>query len=213
MKVIVPSKGELIEYDWYKVHEKLGVYPNQVIDYKGLRGDTSDNIPGIRGIGEKTAQKLLAEYRTMDNIFEHCEEIQGKALKQKICEGKEIGRLSQERATIIRDVDIDFDFDGTHITLPEISKVTEFLKKMQFYNFLRNIDNILSSFDKEKKGQPKELKPLKIEQNDSTDYKYGTFEKTFKNHCTRHLRFYCGCAYCCYCRKRRFSFKNCAGSY
>ena len=53
MKVIIPSKGELLEYDWDKVYQKLGVYPNQVIDYKALRGDTSDNIPGIKGIGEK----------------------------------------------------------------------------------------------------------------------------------------------------------------
>ena len=63
VKVLIPSKGELIEYDWNKVYEKLGVYPDQVIDYKGLRGDTSDNIPGIRGIGEKTAQKLLNRYK------------------------------------------------------------------------------------------------------------------------------------------------------
>ncbi len=185
VKVIVPSKGELIKYDWYKVHEKLGVYPNQVIDYKGLRGDTSDNIPGIRGIGEKTAQKLLAEYRTMDNIFEHCEEIQGKALKQKICEGKEIGKLSQELATIIRDVDIDFDFDGTHITLPEISKVTEFLKKMQFYNFLRNIDSILSSFDKEKKGQQKEVQevqaPIFSQPQEGGQLQLGLFSQEVKS--------------------------------
>ena len=58
-KVIIPTKGELKEYDWNAVYEKLGVYPNQVIDYKALRGDVSDNIPGIKGIGEKTAVKLL----------------------------------------------------------------------------------------------------------------------------------------------------------
>ncbi len=61
VKVIIPTKGELKEYDWDAVHEKLGVYPDQVIDYKALRGDTSDNIPGIKGIGEKTAVKLLEE--------------------------------------------------------------------------------------------------------------------------------------------------------
>ncbi|MCM1265687.1 MAG: hypothetical protein NC200_05760, partial [Candidatus Gastranaerophilales bacterium] len=78
IKVLIPSKGELVEYNWNRVYDKLGVYPNQVIDYKGLRGDTSDNIPGIRGIGEKTAQKLLAQYQTLDNVLEHCEEIQQK---------------------------------------------------------------------------------------------------------------------------------------
>ena len=71
-KVIIPSKGELKEYDWNAVHEKLGIYPNQVIDYKALRGDTSDNIPGIKGIGEKTAVKLPFNpfsYKIVSNII------------------------------------------------------------------------------------------------------------------------------------------------
>ena len=73
VKVLIPSKGELVEYNWDKVYEKLGVYPNQVIDYKGLRGDTSDNIPGIRGIGEKTAQKLLSRYANLEDLLADCE--------------------------------------------------------------------------------------------------------------------------------------------
>ena len=75
VKVLIPSKGELIEYDWNKVYEKLGVYPDQVIDYKGLRGDTSDNIPGIRGIGEKTAQKLLNRYKHLEDVLADCDNI------------------------------------------------------------------------------------------------------------------------------------------
>src|SRR5574344_2770122 len=151
VKVLIPSKGELIEYDWNKVYEKLGVYPNQVVDYKGLRGDTSDNIPGIRGIGEKTAQKLLSKFSNMEAIFENREYVQGKALKQKLIDGKEIGELSKDLATIIRDVDIDFDFESAHIELPEIKEVSAFLQKMQFYGFIKNIDSILASFDKDGK--------------------------------------------------------------
>lgn len=157
VKVLIPSKGELIEYNWDKVYEKLGVYPNQVIDYKGLRGDTSDNIPGIRGIGEKTAQKLLSRYPNMEEMFAHCEEIPEKAVKQKICDGKEIGILSKELATIIKDVDINFDFESTHIELPDIGSVTDFLKRLQFYSFIKNVDEILGSFDKEKKATEKPL--------------------------------------------------------
>ena len=148
VKVLIPSKGELIEYTWDKVYEKLGVYPDQVTDYKGLRGDTSDNIPGIRGIGEKTAQKLLSRYPNMEELFAHCEEIPENAVRQKICDGKEIGMLSKELATIVTDVDIAFDFIGTHIELPNINDVTNFLQKMQLYGFIRNIDSILGSFDK-----------------------------------------------------------------
>lgn len=148
VKVLIPSKGELIEYDWQKVYEKLGVYPNQVVDYKGLRGDTSDNIPGIRGIGEKTAQKLLSRYPNMEELFAHCQEIPENAVRQKICEGKEIGMLSKELATIIKDVDIDFEFESSHIDLPNIDDVTNFLQKMQFYSFIKGVDSILGAFDK-----------------------------------------------------------------
>ncbi len=153
VKVLIPSKGELLEYNWEKVYEKLGVYPNQVVDYKGLRGDTSDNIPGIRGIGEKTAQKLLSRYPNMEELFAHCEEIPENAVRQKICDGKEIGILSKELATIVTNVDISFDFEGTHIELPNIDDVTNFLKKMQFYSFIRTIDGILGSFDKTVNGK------------------------------------------------------------
>ena len=145
--VIIPSKGELTEYDWNKVHEKLGVYPNQVIDYKALRGDTSDNIPGIRGIGEKTAVKLLSEYKTVDNVLANTDKLTGK-VKEKIETGVEDAKLSKFLATIVQDVDIEFDFDKTKIELPDIAAVTEFLRSMQFYSFLKNIEFILKLFDK-----------------------------------------------------------------
>ena len=147
VKVLIPSKGELIEYDWDKVYEKLGVYPNQVIDYKGLRGDTSDNIPGIRGIGEKTAQKLLSRYANLEELLADCENIPENAIREKICTQKETAILSKELATIIRDVDINFNIEKATVTLPQIGKVSDFLRKMQFYTFIKNIDKILSSFD------------------------------------------------------------------
>lgn len=189
VKVLIPSKGELLEYNWDKVYEKLGVYPNQVVDYKGLRGDTSDNIPGIRGIGEKTAQKLLSRYPNMEEMFAHCEEIPENAIRNKICEGKEIGMLSKELATIIKDVDIDFDFEGTHIELPSIDAVTEFLQRMQFYGFIRNIDTILGSFDKNHVAAAKEQEPIKeqapetliVKSDTSNPMQLGFFAQEVKN--------------------------------
>ena len=156
VKVILPKNGELIEYDWDKIYEKLGVYPNQVIDYKGLRGDTSDCIPGIKGIGEKTAQKLLARYGTLDACLADCENIPEKSVREKICNGIEQAKLSQYLATIIRDLDVNFDFDKTKVELPDVAKVTEFLKKMQFYTFIKNINSILYSFDKVEHSVPQE---------------------------------------------------------
>lgn len=161
VKVIIPVKGELIEYDWNKIYEKLGVYPNQVIDYKGLRGDKSDCIPGIRGIGEVSAQKLLARFGSLEGIYENCENIQEKSLKEKIITGRDSALLSQELATIIRDLDIDFNFENTQVELPNVDEVTKFLKKLQFHTFLRNLDDILKTFNKN---------PILPEESDNSEH-------------------------------------------
>ena len=147
VKVIIPTKGELKEYDWNGVFNKLGVYPDQIIDYKSLRGDTSDCIPGIKGIGEKTAQALLQEYGHLDNVLANVENVKGNSVREKLKTGVEDAKLSYYLATIIRDLDVDFDFEKTKVELPDISSATEFLKSMQFYKFLKNINSILASFN------------------------------------------------------------------
>lgn len=177
IKVIIPSKGELTEYDWNKVHDKLGVYPNQVIDYKALRGDTSDNIPGIKGIGEKTAVKLLEEFKTVDNVLANAQNISGKSVREKIENGVEIAKLSKFLATIVQDVDIDFDFERTKIELPDINNVTDFLRSMQFYSFLKNIEFILKLFDKgtETKSISQKQEIQKIVSSGNTSGQLGLF--------------------------------------
>ncbi len=179
IKVLIPTKGELLEYTWNKVYDKLGVYPDQVIDYKGLRGDTSDNIPGVKGIGEKTAQKLLAEYKTLDNVLENCENIQQKAVREKICNGKDIAKLSQQLATIVRDVDIEFDFDKAELVLPDINKVSEFLRGMQFYSFIKNINKILKSFNPDIETV-QEIKILEQKPQEETNGQLGLFTQAIK---------------------------------
>lgn len=169
VKVLIPSKGELIEYDWNKVYEKLGVYPDQVIDYKGLRGDTSDNIPGIKGIGEKTAQKLLSRYPHLEELLADCENIPENAIREKICTQKDIAILSKDLATIIRDVDIDFDLGKATVTLPQMTKVSEFLRKMQFYTFIKNIDKILSSFNADETPEQETLAIFAQPNNSAAD--------------------------------------------
>lgn len=146
IKVIMPSKGELVEFDWYKVFDKMGVYPYQITDYKGLSGDTSDNIPGIKGIGDKTACKLLNRFDKLEQIYENIDNISEKALNKKLREGKDIAFLSKELATIQRNLEIDFDFDCAKLEMPNYDAVIEFFKKNQFYNFLKNSDNILKPF-------------------------------------------------------------------
>jgi len=175
VKVIIPSKGELKEYNWEAVHEKLGVYPNQVIDYKALRGDTSDNIPGIKGIGEKTAVKLLEQFGTVDEVLAHADKIEGNSVREKIKIGVEDAKLSKYLATIVRDVDIDFDFEKTNIELPDIAKVTEFLRSMQFYSFLKNIETILKTFNKNTPAIPPQTSAMQEVQSVSTNGQLGLF--------------------------------------
>lgn len=145
--VIMPSKGEIVSYDREKVFERMGVYPEQIVDFKGLAGDTSDNIPGIRGIGDKTAAKLLSEFSTIEGIYNNIESVSGKALKQKLIDGKNDALLSKELATIQRNVDINFDFEDTCLELPDKNSVLDFFKKNSFFSFLKNSDSILSHFN------------------------------------------------------------------
>lgn len=168
VSVIIPTKGQLVQYDWNKVYEKLGVYPDQIIDYKSLRGDTSDNIPGVKGIGEKTAVKLLSEYGHLDNILKNCDNIKPDGIKKRLCDDIEMAKLSYKLATIVTDVDIDFDFNSAKLVVPEVSKVTDFLRKLQLYSFIKNIDEILSTFDKDNKAKesPQDItEPLIVQDN------------------------------------------------
>ncbi|MEI8377957.1 MAG: DNA polymerase I, partial [bacterium] len=146
IKVLIPSKGILDEYDTQKVYERMGIYPEQIIDYKGLCGDSSDNIPGIKGIGDKTAVKLLTEYKTLDNVLANIDNIKGDSLKIKLKEGVEIAKMSQHLATIDLDTPIDFDFDHTHLTVFDTQKLVEFFKKMEFHSLLRQIPSLQVHF-------------------------------------------------------------------
>ena len=145
--VLIPSKGEMIKYNKQEVYEKMEVYPNQIVDYKALCGDSSDNIPGIRGIGPKSASALLNEYKTLDGVYENIENITKKALKEKLIQGKEDAYLSQFLATIVTNLDIEFDFEGACLTTPNHEVVKAFLAKMQFYSFVKNIDKLLVPFN------------------------------------------------------------------
>lgn len=147
IKVLIPYKNELLEYDCQKVFQKLGVYPEQIIDYKALRGDTADNIPGVKGIGEKIAVKLLTEYKTLDNIYANIDNVYSKNIKEKLEKDKQMAYKSQFLATIKKDVEIDFDFDGAKLDLPNPEVLQEFLAKYEFYSFLKGLPDILKLFN------------------------------------------------------------------
>lgn len=157
IKVLVPSKGELKEYGKQEVFDYWGIYPEQVIDFKSLAGDSSDNIPGIKGIGEKTAAKLLTEYGTLENIFKHSSDIQQKALKEKITNGEKSAYMSKRLATILTDVPINIDLKDAHLNIPRLERLTSYLQKFEFNSFIKRLPTILSKFNENGSVDPGKL--------------------------------------------------------
>ena len=135
------TRRGVTEVDHYTpefINEKYGLSPKQIIDMKGLMGDKSDNIPGIAGIGEKTAIKLLAEYKTVENVLDNIDNISGKKLKERLAEGKEDALLSKELATIFTEVPVENKLEG--LTFSENrSKKKELFEKLEFVSFLKKL--------------------------------------------------------------------------
>ena len=128
---VVPMTPEMVQ-------ETYGFAPLQIIDYKGLRGDSSDNLPGIKGIGEKTAVKLIQEYDNFDNIIAHADEIKGK-VGEALKEDQEMGRLSRDLAIIKTDVPIPFTIDDTIYRGYEFSTISDFCQKYGLKQFMSKL--------------------------------------------------------------------------
>ncbi|WP_423829941.1 DNA polymerase I [Staphylococcus aureus] len=125
-----------------------GLTPNQIIDMKGLMGDTSDNIPGVAGVGEKTAIKLLNQFDTVEGVYEHLDEISGKKLKEKLQNSKEDALMSKELATINVDSPIEVKLEDTLMThQDEQQEKIELFKKLEFKQLLADIDQSASVED------------------------------------------------------------------
>tara|TARA_R110002049_G_scaffold279949_3_gene459148 strand:- start:4509 stop:7373 length:2865 start_codon:yes stop_codon:yes gene_type:complete len=116
--------------------------PMQVIDFLGMMGDSSDNIPGLPGVGEKTAKKFLAEYGSMENLLANTHELKGK-MKEKIEAAKELGMLSKKLATIMLDVPVEFNAKDFELDHPDTEKVVEIFQELEFR---RLTDNFLKTF-------------------------------------------------------------------
>jgi len=140
-KVIITRKGisDFDIYDYDAMVETYGFPPTQFIDYKGLMGDPSDNIPGLPGVGEKTARKLVIEYGTIENLLDHVEEIENQRLRQIIEDNQQQARMSKRLATIVREVPIDVDFADYLWEAPDQNKLVELYIKLEFNNFLKKL--------------------------------------------------------------------------
>lgn len=139
--VIITRKGisEFEAYDKEAFIAKYGFTPTQFIDYKGLMGDQSDNIPGLPGVGEKTASKLIKEYGSVENLLEHKDELKGR-VKKTVDENAEMATKSKWLATIVTDVPLDMDIEDTELVEADREKLVDIYLKLEFNSFLKNLD-------------------------------------------------------------------------
>ena len=161
------TKRGVTEIDYYTpefINEKYGLTPQQIVDMKGLMGDKSDNIPGIPGVGEKTAIKLLTEYETVENVLKNIDNISGKKLKERLTEGKEDAILSKKLATIFTDVPVDNKIED--LTFKENrEKKKDLFEKLEFVSFLRKLsqENSVEDPSETETGEEKIKKDIEIQ--------------------------------------------------
>jgi DNA polymerase-1 len=138
-KVFTLGRGitDPVLFDEKKVVEKFKIKPDQVVDYKALRGDPSDNIPGVAGVGDKTATDLILEFGSLENIYNNLDKIKSKAVRAKLEKDKDKAFLSQELAEIKQDIEMDFDLEKTQKKDFCNEKFKRFLISLEFKSLLK----------------------------------------------------------------------------
>ena len=144
--------GELDIYNEENFKEKMGFEPLQILDYKGLVGDSSDNLPGIKGVGEKTAIKLINQYGSLEGIYEHIDELKGKT-QELFINGKETAFTCKYLATLRKDANINYSKEDLKLVSPNREKLVDFFTKYEFASLLKRI-------------QKEEMNEVKIEQQE-----------------------------------------------
>jgi len=126
-------------YEPRDVEERFSVPPDRVVEIMGLMGDAADNIPGVPGIGEKTAQVLIKQYRTIDNLLAHTHEITKPKLKQSLIEHADLARLSRELAILRSDVPIEIDYEDLKLKAPDSPALLKIFKELEFTALLKHV--------------------------------------------------------------------------
>lgn len=141
-KVIITKKG-ITEFEMYNpamMNERYGLTPKQFIDLKGLMGDSSDNIPGIPGVGEKTGIKLLEQFGTMENLLANTDQISAAKLRAKVEDNAQLALMSKRLATINVFVPIEIDLNNLKLEDPDYEKLIELYTRLEFNSFLKKLD-------------------------------------------------------------------------
>ena len=144
VRLLDSAKGKWIGLE--EIKQKFGVEPHRVVEVMGLMGDSVDNIPGVKGIGEKTATALIQRYETLENLFERLDEVETMGLKgaarirRALAEGKERAFLSRTLATVKRDVPVETNLADLRYRAPDIASVRALFAELEFHNLLKMIE-------------------------------------------------------------------------
>lgn len=158
INVIYTRRGitEIDNYDLDKVRERYQLEPGQLVDMKGLMGDSSDNIPGVPGIGEKTAISLLKEFSCLENILDNIEQVSGKKRRENLRRYAEQARMSKVLGRIIVDVPLEVDFEDCRLEEPEEEEIIELFERLEFTSLIDRFKQ-----EKEVKAEEIQLKEVK----------------------------------------------------
>ncbi|MFC1872035.1 5'-3' exonuclease H3TH domain-containing protein, partial [Chloroflexota bacterium] len=143
VKVLSPkprgSFSDTILYDEEAVLERYGIRPDQISDFKALKGDPSDNIPGVPGVGDKTATKLIQDYSSIDQIYEQIDEVTPVRIREILRQNEPLARQSKELTTIVTQLPVSLNMDECGMILHGRDRVTELFRELEFYSLLRKI--------------------------------------------------------------------------
>jgi DNA polymerase-1 len=149
VRVLTPRPGkrfsDTVIYDKAAVQERYELEPEQLTDLKGLKGDPSDNIPGVPGIGEKTATKLIKEFGSIEGIYQHLDEVAPPKAQEALRQNERAAQQSKELVTIDADVPIEFNLDDCRVTSYERSKVTELFRELEFTTLLPKLPEAIGT--------------------------------------------------------------------
>jgi DNA polymerase-1 len=147
VRVMTTSRGitDTRVYDREGVIERYGVPPELVTDFIGLKGDTSDNIPGVPGIGDKTAAQLLQQYGSLEGVLAHIDDISGEKRRQNLRENADLARISKELATLERDIDTGIDVTAVASAAPDRSRLREVFMRFELREPLRRLEEALGA--------------------------------------------------------------------
>ena len=148
-------------YEIWGVNEVLEKFEisqtSQVIDFLAMKGDSVDNIPGLPGVGDKTAKKFLKEFGSLEGLLQNTTELKGK-LKEKIEQNKELGILSKKLATIITDVPIDYNIEELKLNVTNLDKARKIFEELEFRRIISSLNSIFSINNEKNKSEPQKIK-------------------------------------------------------